>query len=70
MNGEPGQLFVVSEIDKDYALSIVSDLKVVYRAEPDTIWEINQKVNLYLWLGHENKFYLVRFKSGIYTSGH
>lgn len=66
MNREIGQLFIVSEIDKNYALSIVYDLRIVYSSDLDIIWEINKEADLYLWLGHENKFYLVRFKSGIY----
>ena len=58
---ELGTLYIVSEVDDDHGSFFTKRLTVVYLEEPDTIWEVNREIDLYLWRGIENKYFFVRF---------
>lgn len=62
------EVYVISEISAEYAESIMTKLKLALQLDFDTFWEINSDTDLYLWYGLEEKYYLVRWKSGVYIS--
>lgn len=62
------EVYVISEISAEYAESIITKLKLALQLDFDTFWEINSDTDLYLWYGLEEKYYLVRWKSGVYIS--
>jgi len=68
MNQANSGIEVISALSDSYAESIAPKLKVAFKSDLDTIWEINADADLYLWYGREKKYYLLRWPSGFYIS--